>query len=60
MKKPPKSVIDAAIAQHYQELTSAGGKARAKKLTRKRRIEIATKASAAAAKARKKRGKAKE
>ncbi len=36
-----------------QEFASRGGKARAKKLSKKRRIEIAVKASAAAAASRK-------
>jgi hypothetical protein len=51
-KKLPKSLVRAALQQHLQELAPAGGKARAAKLSKERRVEIATKASQAAAKAR--------
>ena len=51
--------IQDALAQYKARIARAGGIGRAKKLSAKRRKEIATKASQAAAKARLKKAKAK-
>jgi hypothetical protein len=45
---------DSPVVKFLKEIGSRGGQARAKKLSAKRRKEIATKASRAAAKARRK------
>jgi hypothetical protein len=59
-KKLPKSLVDAAIKQHNQAIAASGGKARAAKLSKERRVEIATKASQVAAKVRAQRKASKE
>jgi hypothetical protein len=50
---------DDAVAAYIAKITSMGGKARAKVLTPERRKEIATKASKAAAKARRQKARKK-
>jgi hypothetical protein len=53
----PKELVAQVIAQHHREFASAGGKARARKLTKEERAAISRMGGQAAAKARKKREK---
>lgn len=49
------ATLPEAVREHLSRLASLGGKARAKKLSKRRRVEIAEKASRAAKRARSKR-----